>query len=104
MSDTCTCDRMANGCLLHPAGRDAEEQAHAERVRAMFELHRDVGRKALDLAMKALDNIDPADIPVDVAVRLLKFGADLERRAVLGIEPDGDDDPFSALAGAIDVS
>jgi hypothetical protein len=81
---------------------DAEQQAHAEQVRQMYELHRDVGRKALELALDALSNANPADIPIDVAVRLLKFGADLERRAVLGIEPDGEDDPFSKLAGALE--
>lgn len=81
---------------------DDAEQAHEEAVRDMYVLHRDVGRKALDLAMKVLDNIDPTTIPIDVAVRLLKFGADLERKAVLGIEPDDDDDPFKELAGALD--
>lgn len=81
---------------------DVEDQAHAEQVREMFELHREVGRKALTKAMEALDKMDAANIPIDVAVRLLKFGADLERKALLGIEPDGDDDPFGALAGALD--
>lgn len=80
---------------------DAEDQAHAEAVRQMYELHRDVGRKALTKALDAIDQMDAADIPIAVAVQLLKFGADLERRAVLGIEPDGEDDPFSALAGAL---
>lgn len=83
-------------------GVDEVEEAHAEAVRKMYELHRDLGRKAMTKAMAALDATDPLEIPVNVAVQLLKFGADLERRAVLGIEPDGDDDPFSALAGALD--
>ena len=87
--------------LLSAHDEEEEEQAHAEQVRQMYELHRDVGRQALELALDALKNANPADIPIDVAVRLLKFGADLERRAVLGIEPDGDDDPFSKLAGAL---
>lgn len=78
------------------------DAAHAEAVRKMYELHRDLGQKAMKKAMAALDAIDPLEIPVNVAVQLLKFGADLERRAVLGIEPDGDDDPFGALAGALD--
>jgi hypothetical protein len=83
---------------------DAEELAHAEQVREMYELHRDVGRKALQLALDALANIDPSTIPIDVAVRLLKFGADLERRAVLGIEPEGEDDPFAALSGTLELA
>lgn len=76
------------------------DPAHAEALRQMFELHRDVGRRAMVKAMAVLDQIDPGDIPVNVAVQLLKFGADLERRALLGIEPDDEDDPFSKLAGA----
>jgi hypothetical protein len=79
-----------------------EDQAHAEAVNEMFELHRDIGRRALAKAMAVLDQIDAADIPINVAVQLLKFGADLERRAVLGIEPEGEQDPFSALAGVLD--
>lgn len=74
---------------------------HAEELREMFELHRDIGRRAMTKAMAVLDQIDPSDIPVNVAVQLLKFGADLERRAMLGIEPDDDADPFDALAQAM---
>ena len=83
---------------------DAEDPAHAEQVKAMYELHREVGRKALVKAMEVLDQMNVDDIPIDVAVRLLKFGADLERKAVLGIEPDDEDDPFSKLAGALGLS
>lgn len=83
---------------------DVEDQAHAEAVKAMWELQRDVGRKALTKAMQALDQMDVDDIPANVAVQLLKLGADMERRAVLGIEPDGEDDPFGALAGALESS
>jgi hypothetical protein len=81
---------------------DPEELAHAAEVKAMYELHRDVGRKAMTKAMEAIDNMDATEIPIAVAVQLLKFGADLERKAVLGIEPDGDDDPFGQLAGALE--
>lgn len=83
---------------------DPDELAHAAAVKAMFELHQRVGRKALEKALEALDLMDAGDIPIAVAVQLLKFGADLERRAVLGIEPDGEDDPFSKLAGALEKS
>lgn len=78
------------------------DPAHAEAVRSMWEAQRTLGRKAMDLAIRAIDNADPASIPVNVAVQLLKLGADLERRAMLGIEPDGEADPFSALAGALE--
>lgn len=81
---------------------EPEDQAHAEALKEMWDLHRQVGRKALNKAMDALDQMDAKDIPIAVAVQLLKFGADLERKAVLGIEPDGEDDPFGALAGALD--
>lgn len=74
------------------------DPAYADALNAMFELHRDIGRRALSKAMAALDQADPADIPVNVAVQLLKLGADLERRALLGIEPDDEDDPFRDLA------
>lgn len=72
----------------------------AVELRQMWEAQRDLGRKAMGLALRALDNADPATIPVNIAVQLLKLGADLERRAMLGIEPEGDDDPFSKLAGS----
>lgn len=80
---------------------DDIDQAHDEAVREMYELHRDVGRKALQIALDVLDAINPADIPINVAVQLLKFGADLERRAVLGIEPEDGEDPFAGIAGAL---
>ena len=80
---------------------DASELATVEQLREMYELHRDLGRRAMTLAMTVLDNADPAEIPVNVAVQLLKFGADLERRALLGIEPDDDADPFKELAKAV---
>jgi hypothetical protein len=81
---------------------DPDELAHAAEVKAMYVLHRDVGRAAMTKALEAINLMEPADIPIAVAVQLLKFGADLERKAVLGIEPDGDDDPFSRLAGALE--
>lgn len=74
---------------------------HAEELRQMYELHRDLGRRAMQKAMQVLDQLDPEDIPVNVAVQLLKFGADLERRALLGIEPDAEHDPFDQLAKAM---
>lgn len=80
---------------------DQIDVEHAEELRIMFALQRDLGRRAMKLAMDVLDRVDPADIPVAVAVQLLKFGADLERRAMLGIEPDPADDPFDALAKAM---
>jgi len=74
---------------------------HATAVREMYELHVQVGRAALSKALAAIDAMKPADIPIAVAVQLLKFGADLERRALLGIEPEGEDDPFGTLAGRL---
>jgi hypothetical protein len=74
---------------------------HAEAVKEMYELHVQVGRAALTKALAAIDAMQPADIPINVAVQLLKFGADLERRALLGIEPEGEDDPFGNLAGRL---
>jgi hypothetical protein len=44
-----------------------------------------------------LNNVALADIPVATAVALLKFGVELERKALLGVEVDAEDDPFDAL-------
>ena len=78
------------------------EDDHAQQVKEMYELHRAVGRKAMTKALAVLDALDVDAIPVNVAVQLLKFGAELERRAVLGIEPGvGEDDPFDALVAAM---
>ena len=81
---------------------DEVDPDHAEAVREMYDLHVQVGRKALQKALAAIDLMDPSDIPINVAVQLLKFGADLERRALLGIEPDAETDPFRELAGIVD--
>ena len=81
---------------------DADDADHDQQVRDMYELHRAVGRAAMTKALAVLDALDVSDIPVNVAVQLLRFGAELERRAVLGIEPDaGADDPFDDLVRAM---
>lgn len=65
----------------------------------MNELHVELGRKAAELAMQVLETIRPEDIPVATAVALLKFGVELERKALLGAEVDDDGgDAFDALA------
>lgn len=83
------------------ADKRTDEQIEDE-LRALNEQHKKLGRKAVEIALKVLDRVDPDDIPVNVAVQLLKFGAELERRAALG--QDGDDgdgeDPFEALVKA----
>ena len=85
----------------HVDRTSVEEPDVPDAVREMYELHVQVGRAALAKALAAIDLIDPKDIPLNVAVQLLKFGADLERRALLGIEPDGEADPFGTLAGKL---
>jgi hypothetical protein len=71
-------------------------------IEEMNTLHVDLGRKAAELAMQVLETINPVDIPVATAVALLKFGVELERKALLGVEADGDGaDPFDALAKAM---
>ena len=70
-----------------------------DSVAAMNELHVDLGRKAAELAMDVLKSLDVAEIPVATAVALLKFGVELERKALLGVGQDGGEvDPFDALA------
>lgn len=80
------------------------DDEHAEQLREMYELHRTVGRAAMTKALAVINQLDLADIPVNVAVQLLKFGAELERRALLGVgsEDDDGDDPFDALAKALE--
>lgn len=66
-------------------------------IELMNQLHVDIGRKAAELALSVLESANPADIPVASAVSLLKFGVELERKALLGAEDDSVDDPFAAL-------
>ena len=70
-------------------------------VEDMNELHIELARKAASLAIKVLESVNVADIPVASAVALLKFGVDLERKALLGVEPDTVADPFEALSKAM---
>lgn len=73
--------------------------APADPAEVMNELHADIGRKAAELALQVLESIDPKDIPVASAVALLRFGVELERKALLGVEDDGGGaDPFETLA------
>ena len=74
----------------------------SDPVEAMNELHVELGRKAAELAMDVLESLSVADIPVATAVALLKFGVELERKALLGAEADdGGGDVFDALAKAM---
>jgi hypothetical protein len=71
-------------------------------IEEMNELHVALGRRAAELAMEVLTAVTVADIPVATAVSLLKFGVELERKALLGAEADGGSaDPFDALAQAL---
>jgi len=78
-----------------------DDENHAEQLRQMWDEHVKLGRKAVAIALKVLDKVNPDDVPVQVAVQLLKFGVEVERRALLGVETEGDgEDPFEALAKA----
>ena len=81
----------------------AASAADDDAIAAMHKLHVSLGRKAAELAMRVLDNADLDEIPFPAAVSLLKFGVELERKALLGVE-DGDGsevDPFDELAKAL---
>lgn len=69
----------------------------ADSVEEMNEIHVELGRKAAAKAMEVLEALDIADIPVATAVALLKFGVELERKALLGVEVDAENDPFDDL-------
>jgi hypothetical protein len=74
----------------------------SDQIEAMNELHVELGRKAAELAMQVLESLNVQDIPVATAVSLLKFGVELERKALLGAEADvGETDPFEALTKAL---
>ena len=74
----------------------------SDPIEVMNETHVEIGERAAELAMQVLESISPADIPVATAVSLLKFGVELQRKALLGVEADGDGpDPFEALASAL---
>lgn len=80
---------------------DGQDEDRDDQIKQMWDQHVKLGRKAVDIAMKVLDQIDVNDVPVQVAVQLLKFGVEVERRALLGVEPDeSGEDPFEALARA----
>lgn len=71
-------------------------------IEKMNALHVEIGEKAAELALQVLEAVKPEDIPVASAVSLLKFGVELQRKALLGAEDDaGEDDPFDALAKAL---
>jgi hypothetical protein len=79
---------VAEGCLVTD---------EVDPIVEMNELHVELGRKAAEKAMEVLDTVALADIPVATAVALLKFGVDLERKALLGVEVDAENDPFEQL-------
>lgn len=66
-------------------------------IEQMNELHVELGRKAAELAMQVLESLDVSEIPVATAVSLLKFGVELERKALGQSDADGDTDPFDLL-------
>ena len=82
------------------ADDELPDDDHDAKVKAMHDKHVDVARKAVDIAMRVLDAIDPDDVTAAVAVQLLKFGVESERKALLGVEPDEDVDPFADLEKA----
>lgn len=72
--------------------------AEEDAVEVMNQLHVDIGHKAAELALSVLDTVNPKDMSVASAVSLLKFGVELERKALLGVEEDAaESDPFEAL-------
>ena len=73
----------------------------SDPVEEMNELHVELGKRAAELAMDVLESVDPDNIPVATAVSLLKFGVELERKALLGAEHDEDGDPFEGLLTAM---
>lgn len=88
------------------------EDAHRlEAIRTMHDTHQRAGRAVLQLALRALAEIRPEDIPPYAAARLLELGARLERDIVThsveelqGIAPPVLEDPWEAVADELDRS
>jgi hypothetical protein len=87
-----------------------EDRQRLDAIREMHELHRTAGRKAIIVAMTALDSLDQGgrrqEMNVTQIARLMALGAKLERDTLLtsveelqGIdEADAEDDPWERIA------
>ena len=83
----------------------AQDARRLEAIRDMHEIHSRAGRAVLSKALRALDRVEPADIPPYVAGRLLELGARLERETLTvsvedmqGVEPGALEDPWEIVA------
>lgn len=74
-----------------------------DEIVAMNRVHAKLGQEVAEAAQQALVALGFEVLPATSLVQLLKFGVDLQRKALLGIEPDdkGEADPFAELAKSL---
>lgn len=87
----------------------AEDARRLEAIRAMHDTHQRAGRAILQLALRALAELRPEDIPAYAAARLLELGTRLERDILVhsveelqGIPPPILEDPWETVADELD--
>jgi hypothetical protein len=87
-----------------------EDTERLEAIRDMHALHREAGRAAITKAVRALDLLEPDEIPVGAVARLLELGAKLERSTLIvsveelqGLDDQADvEDPWERIARELD--
>ena len=102
-------DWQARAAAWDDAIHMEEDRHRLESLRDMHRLHREAGRTALEVAVAAMAELDPADISPTAAARLLELGARLERDTLTTSVEDLQgrrtaDDPFEALARELAAS
>lgn len=82
--------------------RRTEDSSRLASIAEMAETFRKAGEKALNIAIDALDKMDPAEIPPAAAVRLLEFGVKMQRSSAADAEAESTEDPWEQIARALD--
>lgn len=81
-----------------------EDGERLARLQAMHAKHQEAGEKAIELALRALDALTPADLTGPAAVRLLEFGVKMQRSMMVEDEPEPTEDPWELIARELDPS
>lgn len=87
-----------------------EDRERLEAIREMHSVHRKAGRRVIEKALNALDQLDVNEINPSTIARLIEIGAKLERQTLIvsveelqGVEfADESDDPWDRIARELD--